>query len=108
MSLTSEAQVPGPPVSASYPAPALPLRAQAPHLEGDSASLVIPELSCFHITAELFIQSLHSPLGDVRIGCVISLETVASPGPSLPCVNECLDNVQEFSGGPSSWGHPGH
>ena len=77
--LISEAQVPGPPISASCPAPALPLRAQAPHLEGDSASLVIPEFFGFHITAELFIQSLHSPLGDVSIGCVISLETVASP-----------------------------
>ena len=100
--------MPGPLISASCPAPALTLRAQAPHLEGDSASLVIPEFSGFHITAELFIQSLHSPLGDVSIGCVISLETVASPGPALLCVDACLDNAQEFGGGPPAWGHPGH
>ena len=54
--LTSEPQVPGRPISASCPDPALPLRPQAPYQEGDSSSLVIPELSCFHITAELLVQ----------------------------------------------------
>jgi len=85
LSLISEARVPGPPVSASCPAPALPLRVQAPHLEGDSASLVSPELSGFHITAELFVQFLTKHPGLGSLGRVISLEAVASVCP-LPTV----------------------
>ena len=38
LSLISEAQVPGRPVSTSCPDPALPLSTQAPHLEGDTSS----------------------------------------------------------------------
>ena len=76
--------MPGPPVSASCSAPALPLRAQAPHLEGDSASLVIPELSCFHITAQLFVQFLTKHAGLGSLGRVMSLEAVASVCPLPP------------------------
>ena len=85
LSLICGAQVPGPPVSASCPDPALPLRAQAPHLEGDSSSLVSPELSGFHITAELFVQFLTKHPGLGSLGRVISLEAVASVCP-LPTV----------------------
>ena len=103
MSLTSEAQVPGPPVSASYPAPALPLRAQAPHLQGDSASLVIPEISCFHITAQLFVQFLTKHPGLGSLGRVMSLEAVASVC-SLPPVGS-LRQRSAIWGGPA-WRGP--
>ena len=94
--LISEALVPGPPVSASCPDPALPLRAQAPHLEGDSSSLGILEPSYFHIISEVFIQFLTESLAVGRIGCMISLESVAFIHPSLPCVKMAGRNISNL------------